>query len=479
MLQTASHRRRESACYAAFVQGAELTSRDEIIDRIETALAASIADETEIVWHELARCSAGCGPGAETAPPGDVPEAARKRSLLVRVYERGRVGIYRTGAGSRGEVDDAVRQALGQAKVDPPPAHRPPLIPKGSTLDLPEGSYDPAVAALGADQARELLSERLSDDESAHLRWAEARIAAANSRGLRRLATVTAIALEVRCGEGPGAGYAAAAARSLGGLGAETVLSRARSRRADESPHGNGHGGDGGSDGSLAGVRSLVLSAEAVASLLEMFNHQALSARPFLDGTSWLAGKLGEPLFDPVITLRDEPLEPAGLAFPFDFFGGAKERLTLIDAGVVKTPATDSLLGPALGLPVIHLAIGPDDSRAGNLSLAPGELAEEELLAAAGDGVWIGWLDEPRAYAPGRPEFRAGARGVRAIRSGKLGPALPDTVLEDRLPRLFGEVLGIGRETVCVAAGDDVLESVRAPTLAVRGGLSQPPSPRE
>ncbi len=445
------------------MHGAELTSQGDILDRLDAALAASPADETEIVFHEVARAAAG-SPGARPAAP-----PARERGVLVRVFERGRMGVHRTGAGSPGELDNAVRYALAQAKVDPPPAHRPPLTPKGPPLEPPEGSWDPALAGLTPEAGAAFLAERLERDERGRLEWAEMRIVAANSRDLRRAAEVTAVTLTVRSGGDdahPGsAGWAAASARSLAALAAADVIERARSRRA----------GDAAAPGALGADPAAVLAPEAVARLIELLAHHALSARSFHDGTSPLRGALGERTLDPALTLTDRPGDPAGLPFPFDFFGAGKEPLVMIEAGVLRTPAVDSELAPALGLLPTHHAIGPDDARPGNLFLTARALDRDGLLAAAGDGVWIGWLDDLRCFDPGGLRFRATARGLREIRGGALGGPLPDRPWEGRLLDLLSRVAGLGAEPVCLAAGDGVLEAVTAPALALPGpvgGLS-------
>lgn len=212
-----------------------------------------------------------------------------------------------------------------------------------------------------------------------------------------------------------------------------------------------------------------VLSPEVVARLIELLNHHALSARSFHDGTSPLRSAIGEPALDRSLTLVDRPGEPAGLPFPFDFFGAAKEPLVMVENGVLLTPAVDSELAPELGLARTHHAIGPDDARPGQLFLTPGALDRDELLAAAGDGVWIGWLDDLRCYDPGGLRFRGTARGLREIRGGGLAGPLPDRPWEGRLLHLLGRVAGLGADSICLAAGDGVLEAVVAPALALAG----------
>lgn len=446
------------------MHGAELTSQGEILDRLDAALAASPADETEIVFHEVARAAAGSPGGRSLAPP------ARERGVLVRVFERGRMGVYRTGAGSPGELDGAVRHALAQAKVDPPPTHRPPLVPKGAPLEPPEGSWDPAIEALTPEAASALLTERLERGERGRLEWAEMRVVTANSRGLRRAAEVTAVTLTLRSGIGDdggrggaadlgaGTGWAAASARSLAALGAEAVLERARTRRCDAA-----------AAGSVRHDPAVVLAPEATARLIELLNHQALSARSFHDGTSPFRSAIGEAVLDRALTLTDRPGDPAGLPFPFDFFGAAKENLAMVEAGVLRSPAVDSELAAELSLHPTHHAIGPDDARPGHLFLTPGTLDDDDLLTAAGDGVWIGWLDDLRCHDPAGLRFRATARGLREIRGGGLAGPLPDRSWEAGLLDLLAHVADLGKTPVCLAAGDGVLEAVVAPAVVVAG----------
>ncbi len=63
---------------------------------------------------------------------------------------------------------------------------------------------------------------------------------------------------------------------------------------------------------------------------------QALSGKAVLQGISPLAGKVGAPVFDPALSLRDDPLVPGRAASrPFDDEGVPSATLLLIERGVV------------------------------------------------------------------------------------------------------------------------------------------------
>ncbi|HYN23021.1 MAG TPA: metallopeptidase TldD-related protein, partial [Thermoanaerobaculia bacterium] len=213
------------------------------------------------------------------------------------------------------------------------------------------------------------------------------------------------------------------------------------------------------------------LSQEATAALLELLRSQALTSASF-SATS-LRASLGEPVFHPDLSLRDDAADPRGLPFPFDLFGSAKRPLSLIERGVFLSPALDDRLARELERrPTAHL-IAPDEASPSHLFLVPGEeptAPDTELLRRAEGGVWIGALDPAEAFDPGSLRFRATALGVRTIEHGTLGAPLPDLLWEDDLRALLSSVLGVGSEPVTVPLGPldgGLFGGITAPVLAL------------
>ena len=428
----------------------ELLAIDEVAERLESVLDQSPADETELVWLELKR-----GESSHRAQRSD-PHDTLHRTVLVRVLDRGRVGSYRSGAGTVGELRDAVRQAIAQSRVREPlqgllhlPASNEPLAPI-------DGLCDPLVVDLSRDEARQTLRGTARGRESALMTWAHARVAVFNSRGIRRKGEVTGVSLEVRCGRRPGGGRAAGAARALAELDGERIFEQARERHAS---------GDAGELGD--GAVPVVFSPEASIDLIDLLNRVAFSASAYHDGTSFLREHLGVQVFDRAIQLRDDGTDRAGLPFPFDLEGTAKRPVDLVVNGIPKTPALDQRQAAQLGLPPTAHSITGNDARAQNLFLVPGEKSQQELLEAAEGGLWIGWLDHLECFKPRRVQARANARGVRRIRDGALAEGLPDLVWEDSLLRVLSSVLAIGDTPVRRFGRAGVLGGFSAPSLAV------------
>ena len=205
---------------------ATIPSTDALSELLQRAIAISPADETELLWTGVVRRA------ASTAGKGRDEEDRREETLLVRVRERGRVGTHRTGSTAWGDVEQAVRAALAQARAHEPLPGLPHLpgeaLPTLPALEL----FDPELAALDCEGATALLRRAVDRQEHARLRWQSGEILVASSRAPLHRARVTGAELAVRSGRGPGEGLAGGAGRTLGGLDVAGVVARARHRRA-------------------------------------------------------------------------------------------------------------------------------------------------------------------------------------------------------------------------------------------------------
>ena len=285
-------------------------------------------------------------------------------------------------------------------------------------------------------KARELL-QRLSDrGETARLGWAEARVAVAGSRGLRRSAEVTSAWASViagGAGKGTGAGMASAARPApWRGSTVPSCWREPASGKASKLPPP--------AEGPPAGPVPVVLSQEAAAALLEMLNRRAFTSTSFHHGSPFLRDSIGTPVFHAAVSLRDDATDPRGIPFPFDLLGSAKRPLDLIERGVFLTPALDERLAIDLGRrPTPHL-VATDEAAPSHLFLLPGERPDAELLSDADGGLWIGALDPVQAttraasasgHRPGSPPDR-GRSARRAASRPALGGRSPVSPLPER-----------------------------------------------
>lgn len=430
----------------------QATSPQDAIDRqlehLETALRDSPADETELVWIESRRDAASSGRSRRS-------RAESSSVLLVRVIERGRLGSYRTGGRSSGELGRAIRQALAQARATDPLSgmrHFPADI---TALAEKAQLHDAAIADLTPDSARQHLRERLDSATNGQLEWVEAHVAVANSRGLRRFAAVTGAQATVRVGGGPQGGVACSASRHLEALDFSALQTQAISRASQAS-----------FEPWSPGEVPVVFSPLATRALLDVINRYAFSASSYAEGQSFLREHLGIQVFDRSFNLVDDATREDGIPFPFDLEGTAKQRIELVSEGTPRTPALDQRQAAQLGLPPTGHAIGGNDALAENLFLKPDPAnSEEQLLRQADGGLWVGALSPLECFEPARMRIRAGLRGVRRIRDGRLEAPLEDLLWQGSLLRGVSNLIGIGDRPELGWLGD----------RGVFGGCSCPP----
>jgi len=445
----------------------KLLPLEEVVQRLDRVVESSPCAETELVWIEIVRA------GVSTGTRDPVPPHA-EATVLVRVREAGRIGVYQTGAGSVGELSSAVRQALGQSRGRAPSSWRCPPAPARERVETGTQRVDREVATMEPEAARQRLERLAREGESARFDWTVGRVVLANSRGLAQQAAATCISLQVKCAGSAGAGTAgagtagvgraAAAARSFEALHPETIFDRARKRHADELHE---------PPELPPGETAVVLSPEAVISLLELLNYHALSARSFRQSTSVLRDAVGRQIFDPGLTLIDDGTREAGLPFPFDLCGYTKKAVELVRDGKLLTPAVDQELARSLDLPPTPHAVAVGDSRPSHLWARAEGVDEQELLRRADDGLWIGWLDRTECFDATNGRFRTLARGVRRIEKGRLRRGVPDLLWEGALPDVLSRFLAVGDEPVCLPVEDGFRGGISAPAVALPAGTGR------
>jgi PmbA protein len=423
-----------------------------VLEILERAVADSPADATELVWLERVH---GSVPGAH-APSFRPPLPLLEGTLLARVEERGRYGFHVTSPGSGGELADAIRLALACARHQPSAGPRAPLAPPEPLIDAgSNGLFDPEIAALIDDPPPPELVPRAPKGIRTRLTWTVGRLLVVNSLGLRRAVAATAAVLEATAG-GKAALREQAVARNLRLLPREDLIEGLQER-----------GGGAATAAPPAGPLPIVLAPTAVAALVSLLGRSALSPETFHDGSSFLAGRLGQSLFDPALSLTDDGTDPTGQPFPCDYFGFAKRPVELLAGGVLRTPVVDWRLSKQLGLPPTPHAVAPEVARAAHLFVGSGGLTRDELLGRADGGLWVGRLD--RLGAPRGPagELTGRAREVWRIRDGRLAERLPDLRWEARITTLLAQLLGIGRERRTFPEDDGFFGGITAPALAL------------
>lgn len=417
------------------------------------ALAQDVVQRATALGASGARASASRGREVELRlRDGQIEKLqdAQSRSVSVELYVDGRYSSHSTADLSPRGLDAFLREAvaLTRALVADPHRRLPDATLRGVPSDLPLRLADPALQGDFDKAAAEALL-RVAD---ARLR-AEPKVISATSTysqssGAWALATSD--------------GFAGSEAHTAAWMGAELTLQD----EGDARPEGGDwRGGRRAADlpepealakeavrrarqrlGAKKGPSQrtqVIVEPQVAGSLIGHLLRPATGAA-VQQGRSFLAGKVGQRLFSPQLTLIDDPLLPQGLgSHRFDGEGLAAARLPIIEGGVLRNLYVDTYYGSKAGLrPTTG---GPSNRR---FALGRGDLAQH--IAQARSALLItGWLGGNSDANTG--DFSLGCRG-HLVRDGELGPPIGEMNVTGNLVRLFAQLSALGDDPYAYSA---------------------------
>jgi PmbA protein len=205
-----------------------------------------------------------------------------------------------------------------------------------------------------------------------------------------------------------------------------------------------------------------VVLEETVAASFAGLIGAALSAKAVQRGRSPFADRLDEEVASEAFALFDDGREPEGPASaPFDAEGVPRRRTALIEGARLRSYLYDTYTANREGISSTGSA-----SRQGyrslpsvatsNLIVTPGSLSFEELLARAGDGVYV--TDVAGLHSGVNPVtgvFSVGASG-RLIRDGRLAEPVREFTIAGELVGMLSAVSAAGAEARWVPFGGSV-----------------------
>jgi PmbA protein len=207
--------------------------------------------------------------------------------------------------------------------------------------------------------------------------------------------------------------------------------------------------------GKMPTGRANVVYESRIASSLVGHLLGAISGAAIARKTSFLADSLGKRVLPAGFRITDDPLRKRGLGSrPFDSEGARVAPLDLVADGVIMTWILDSTTGRELGL--------PSNGRAGgttNVTLLPGTLSFDELIAEVGSGVYITDLIGSGVNQV-TGDYSRGAAGY-IIENGKIGPAVNEITIAGNLREMYPRMV--------VANDLEYRYASNAPTVAVEG----------
>jgi len=193
---------------------------------------------------------------------------------------------------------------------------------------------------------------------------------------------------------------------------------------------------------------TVVLDPLVTAELLGVIG-DTLSGEMVLKGRSLFADRLGEVVASPLLTLVDDPTDPAAFtATAADGEGIATRRNELIVDGVLRMFVHNAYTARRLGTVTTGSAVRGYSSTPGvgvqALALRPGTATRGELLAGIDDGILVqGVSGLHSGVNPVSGDFSTGAEGLR-IRNGQLAEPVREFTIASTLQRMLHDVVAVG-----------------------------------
>ncbi len=198
------------------------------------------------------------------------------------------------------------------------------------------------------------------------------------------------------------------------------------------------------------GKRAVLFEPWVAGEFLELLA-ELLSADEVQSGRSLLAGRLGQAVASPFVTLRDDPRRPGGLGSSrFDDEGVLTRDKAMIEKGVLREFFHDCASAAREGQASNGCAYrdsyaGLPGPGASNFYLAPGKATRADLIADTKSGLLVSEVLGMHMVDPVSGAFSVGVTGL-AISRGKTGSPVKGAMISGNLLDLLSRVDGVAND---------------------------------
>ncbi len=374
----------------------------------------------------------GNGPGADAAPEG------------------GRMGFAWAGSLEPDVIEETIAAARDNARFATPDPYVALARPDGvapAAVDVwrpSELSTDDKVAlALELERAVRHGDPRIRQVASADYGDTRVEVGLASSTGIRSWSRRTSAFLSVSAIAGQGTDSQTGTGFSAGRRPEDLDLERAGNDALERALRMLGAR-------RAKSMRCTVVFDPRVVSTLVAVIAGALSGEAVVKGRSFLAGRVGETVAVPEVTLVDDPTDPRAYgASTYDGEGLACRRNLLVDQGVLQGFLFDTVSARRAGTSSTGSAVrggysGGPGSGCRAMVLQPGQMTQEEILRAVGEGLYVQSVTGVHSGVnPISGDLSVGAEGL-LIRDGELAEPVREITVASTLQRMLQSVVHIG-----------------------------------
>jgi len=378
--------------------------------------------------------------------------SATSEGVGLRVVRDGRVGFAWAGSLDPTIVAETLVDARDNASFATPDEHAGLAGPDGvqaTRLDLWRDDVATTATADKIAMAAEVERRVLADPRVRALRFAEyadgrTEVAVATSTGLAafRRGTSAHLACYAVAGEGDGTttGGGVSFGRAFADLDVDRVVGDAVTRSTRMQ------GAAKPASATVTVVLDPSVASSVLALVASLCNGEAVHK-----GRSLFGGRLGEVVASPMLTLVDDPTNPASSgASAYDAEGLATRPTPLIEGGVLARFLYDTRWARAAGAVSTASAVrsfkGTPGIAARAVAPSPGTLSHEEVLAAVGEGLYVQSVSGLHSGVDRiSGDFSVGCEGLM-IRSGAMAEPVKECTIASTLLRMLQDIVHVGAD---------------------------------
>ncbi|MEX2080076.1 MAG: TldD/PmbA family protein [Dehalococcoidia bacterium] len=396
---------------------------------------------------------------------------AGSRSLGLRVINAGRTAISSTSDLSPESLQRLATETVELANISEPDDFAG--LPEPALLARPGADglqlFDERLASLtteekvrmatGCEAAAMAFDPRITNTDGASLSTRAGEVALANSLGFAASYPATSVSLmvEVMADDQDGKkrnAYWYSSERHLHRLQPPEEIGRIAARRAVDQLGARKVGSK-----QVPVVFEPIMTAALVQTLAGAVNGAALYR-----GATFLASRSGQVVGSPLVTITDDPTQPArGGSRPFDGEGVATRRNPIFDAGVFRGFLFDCYTARRSAAHTtgnaqrgVETLPAPGTS---NLIFQPGATPPEEIIAGVADGLYLTTL-MGFGFNPTTGDFSRGAAGFW-IEGGAIAFPVTEVNISGRMDDMLAAIDATGSDLTWFG-------STAAPTIRIR-----------
>lgn len=201
------------------------------------------------------------------------------------------------------------------------------------------------------------------------------------------------------------------------------------------------------------GSYDTIFEPQAVADLLRFPGYIAFNGQALADGRSFMAKAMGQKVFDEKVTVIDDAYHPRHVPMPFDAEGMPKEKVIIIDQGVAKGVVYDHAAAVKAGVTSTgHATAGRRGGASpSHLIIQPGESSLEEMIKNTKRGVYVTRFHYTHCPEPMEIIATGTTRdGTFLIENGEIVARLKNLRFTDSMIRVFANADSLSRQQFLV-----------------------------